>query len=69
MQRKKRQPVLPDDPLYQQALEAMKRYDQAKVDGRPDAEVECLRLEAEYAFQSVTDYQLEALGGRSPTHH
>ncbi|SNS86808.1 hypothetical protein SAMN05444352_11730 [Pseudomonas japonica] len=69
MQRKKRQPVLPDDPLYQQAIEAMKRYDQAKADGRPKAEVERLRLEAEYAFQSVTDYQLEALGGRSPTRH
>ena len=47
MQRKKRQPVLPDDPLYQQAIEAMKRYDQAKADGRPEAEVEGLRLEAE----------------------
>ncbi|XBV16518.1 hypothetical protein BIKONL_004033 [Pseudomonas putida] len=69
MQRKKRQPVLPDDPLYQQAIEAMKRYDQAKADGRPEAEVEGLRLEAEYAFQSVTDYQLEALGGPSPTRH
>ncbi|MDF3926346.1 hypothetical protein P3W51_03555 [Pseudomonas putida] len=69
MQRKKRQPVLPDDPLYQQAIAAMKRYDQAKADGRPEAEVERLRLKAEYAFQSVTDYQLEALGGRSPTRH
>jgi len=69
MQRKKRQPVLPDDPLYQQAIEAMKRYDQAKADGKPGAEVERLRLEAEYAFQSVTDYQLEALGGPPPTRH
>lgn len=69
MQRNKRQPVLPDDPLYQQAIEAMKLYDQAKADGKPEAEVERLRLEAEYAFQSVTDYQLEALGGPSPTRH
>ncbi|RIZ40721.1 hypothetical protein CIK02_14005 [Pseudomonas putida] len=69
MQRKKRQPVLPDDPLYQQAIEAMKRYDQAKADGKPEAEVERLRIEAEHAFQTVTDYQLEALGGLSPTRH
>lgn len=69
MQRNKRQPVLPDDPLYQQAIEAMKRYDQAKADGKSEAEVERLRLEAENAFQSVTDYQLEALGGQSPTRH
>lgn len=47
----------------------MKRYDQAKADGMPEVDVERLRLEAEYAFQAVTDYQLEALGGRSPTRH
>ncbi|MCE1007794.1 hypothetical protein LU653_14185 [Pseudomonas monteilii] len=69
MQRIKRQPVLPDDPLYQQAIEAMKRYDQAKADAMPEAEVERLRLEAENAFQSVTDYQLEALGGPPLTRH
>lgn len=62
-----RQPLLPDDPMYQQAVGAMKKYDQAKADGRPQAELEKLRLEAEYAFQSVSDYQLEALRGLAPT--
>nr|WP_145254322.1 hypothetical protein [Pseudomonas sp. DE0157] len=68
MARKKRQPALPDYPLYQQAIEAM-RYDLAKADGKPEAEVERLRIEAQHAFQTVTDYQLEALGGLSPTRH
>lgn len=62
-----RQPLLPDDPMYQQAVGAMKKYDQAKADGRPQAELERLRREAEYTFQSVSDYQLEALGGQAPT--
>ncbi|MBK4998982.1 hypothetical protein IAE37_001258 [Pseudomonas sp. S31] len=64
-----RQPLLPDDPMYQLAVDAMKKYDQAKADGLPDADLDRLRLEAEYAFQSVTDYQLEMLGGPSRTRH
>lgn len=64
-----RQPLLPDDPMYQQAVDAMKKYDQARADGLCDAELERLRLEAEYAFQSVTDYQLEMLGGPSAIRH
>lgn len=63
------QPLLPDDLMYQQAVDAMKRYDQAKMDGEPEALVERLRLKAEYAFQTITDYQVEALGGQSPTRH
>lgn len=63
------QPLLPDDPMYQQAVDAKKKYDQAKMDGEPEAPVDRLRLEAEYAFQTVMDYQLEALGGHSPTRH
>jgi len=69
MHQKNRQPLLPGDPMYQQAVDAMKKYDQAKIDGEPEAVVERLRLEAEYAFQTVTDYQLEAPGGRSPRRH
>lgn len=64
-----RQPLPPDDPMYQQAVEAMKKYVQARSDDRPEAELERLRREAEYAFQSVNDYQLAALGGPSPTRH
>jgi len=47
---------LPDDAMYQQAVDAMKKYDQARADGKPVAEVERLRLEAENTFQAVTDY-------------
>lgn len=42
--------------MYEQAVNAMKKYDQTKADGEPEAVVERLRLEAEYAFQSVTVY-------------
>jgi hypothetical protein len=51
--------------MYKQAVEAMKKYDKAKADGLPSAELERLRQEAEYAFQSVADYQFEMLGGPS----
>lgn len=65
----RRTPLLPDDPLYQEAVEALKRYHQAQMDERPADEIERLRLEVEQAFQLVTDYQLEALGGPSPSRH
>lgn len=45
-----RQPLLPDDPMYQPAVDAMKKYDQAKADGLPDADLDRLRLEAEYVI-------------------
>lgn len=65
----RRTPLLPDDPLYEEAVEALKRYHRAQMDERPADEIERLRLEAEEAFQLGTDYQLEALGGPSPTRH
>ncbi|MDM3886026.1 hypothetical protein QSV36_10490 [Pseudomonas sp. BCRC 81390] len=55
--------VLPDHPLYTQAVEAMRRYHEAKDSGALAHEVERLRLLAEAQFQAVTDYQLKALGG------
>jgi len=69
MDHNRRTPLLPDDPLYQEAVEALKRYHRAQTDERPADEVERLRIEAEQAFQLVTDYQLEALGGPSPSRH
>lgn len=62
-------PLLPNDAMYNQAVDAMRKYDQARSEGKPEAEVERLRLEAEYAFQSVTDYQLEAFGGPRSIRH
>lgn len=61
--------LLPDHPMYTDAVEAMKRYHQAQADGVSGAELERLRLLAEHRFQAVTDYQLRALGGPSETSH
>lgn len=61
--------LMPDDPMYVQAVEALKRYHQAQADGVSGKELEHLRLMAEHRFQSVTDYQLRALGGpHEPSH-
>lgn len=54
--------LLPDDPPYSQAVEALKVYHQAQADGVAEAELERLRLLAEHSFQAVTDYQLRAFG-------
>ena len=61
--------LLPDHPMYADAVEAMKRYHQAQADGVSGAELERLRLLAEHSFQAVTDYQLRVLGGPSETSH
>jgi len=54
--------LLPDHPMFTDAVEAMRRYDEAKAAGASSEEVERLRLIAESQFQAVTDYQLRALG-------
>ncbi|UVM58461.1 hypothetical protein LOY37_13000 [Pseudomonas sp. B21-012] len=51
------------EPLIQQAIDAVRRYHAAQDAGRPEKEIERLRLEAESLFQAVTEYQLRALGG------
>ena len=61
--------LMPDDPMYANAVEALKRYHQAQADGVSGKELERLRLLAEHRFQSVTDYQLRALGGPAESSH
>ncbi|HGA2317315.1 TPA: hypothetical protein ACIRVE_001861 [Pseudomonas putida] len=61
--------LMPDDPIVQEAVEAMKRYHQAQDTGEPDCEVERLRLAAEQLFQSISDYQLAALGHQPLVRH
>ncbi|MBH3362860.1 hypothetical protein [Pseudomonas sp. URMO17WK12:I11] len=61
--------LLPDHPLYAEAVEALKLYHQAQVEGVIGAELERLRLLAEHRFQTVTDYQLHALGGAAEKGH
>ncbi|HGM5583840.1 TPA: hypothetical protein ACKP2Y_000122 [Pseudomonas putida] len=61
--------LLPDHPMYTDAVDALKRYHQAQANGVTGVELERLRLMAEHQFQAVTDYQLRALGGPAePTH-
>lgn len=61
--------LMPDHPLYTEAVEALKLYHQAQAKGVVGAELERLRLMAEYRFQAVTDYQLRALGGPAEKGH
>ncbi|MGB5954963.1 hypothetical protein [Pseudomonas sp.] len=61
--------LLPDHPMFTDAVDAMRRYDEAKADGASPEEIERLRLIAESQFQAITDYQLKALGGPAgPVH-
>lgn len=61
--------LLPDHPMYTEAVEALKQYHQAQADGVSGPELERLRLIAEHQYQAVTDYQLGALGGLAPKSH
>ncbi|MCC9009422.1 hypothetical protein [Pseudomonas putida] len=61
--------LLPDHPMYTDAVDAMKRYHQAQADGVTGTELERLRQMAEHQFQAVTDYQLGALGGPAKPSH
>lgn len=61
--------LMPDQPLYTEAVEALKVYHQAQADGVVGTELERLKLMAEHRFQAVTDYQLRALGGPAEQGH
>lgn len=62
-------PLLPDHPMYTDAVAAFKRYQEARDAGAPADELEQLQQCAEFLFQSVTDYQLHALGGQLLNRH
>lgn len=57
------------EPLMQQALDAMRRYHEARDSVNSAEEVERLRLVAEALYQAVNEYQLHALGGEGVTRH
>ncbi|MFO7070959.1 hypothetical protein P3E18_11910 [Pseudomonas aeruginosa] len=61
--------LMPDHPLYTEAVEALKVYHQAQADGVEGMELERLRLMAEHRFQAVTEHQLRALGGPAEKDH
>ncbi|MNJ54451.1 hypothetical protein D3C81_2165870 [compost metagenome] len=50
------------EPLMQQAMDALRRYYEARDFLAPSEEVERLRLEAESLFEAVHEYQRHALG-------
>lgn len=54
--------LLPDHLVYAQAVEAMRKYHEAKDNGAPKAELDRLRRIAEAQFQAVTEYQMRAFG-------
>ena len=53
------------EPLIFEALEALRLYREAKTSGRPQEEIERLKILAESLVQAVTDYQLLAVGADS----
>ncbi|MFG0458769.1 hypothetical protein ACF8GG_05275 [Pseudomonas sp. yb_1] len=59
----------PDHPAYTEAIDAMRRYREARDTGAAAIEVERLRLIAESLFQAVTDYQMRAFGRGGGTTH
>lgn len=61
--------LMPDHPLYPEAVEALKLYQQAQAEGVIGAELERPRLMAEHRFQAVTDYQFRALGDPAEKGH
>ncbi len=61
--------IMPDDPAMHEAMEALKRYHKAQEAGKPKAEIERLRHEAEQYFQSINDYQLAVLGHQPLLRH
>lgn len=50
------------EPLLKQALEAIRAYNEAMAEGRPDTEIERLRIEADHLYQTVIEYQLHKAG-------
>lgn len=50
------------EPLLKQALKAIRVYNEAMAKGRPEAELERLRIDADHLFQTVVDYQLYKAG-------
>ncbi|KJK05384.1 hypothetical protein UB47_22000 [Pseudomonas sp. 5] len=55
--------------LLQSALEAVRKYQQAKDSSTPTEEVERLRLGTESLMQAVQQYQQRAMGGLGATLH
>lgn len=58
-----RDKIQASEPLMQQAIEALRRYHEAKAAERAPDEIERLKMLADSLFQALSEYQLRALGG------
>ncbi|MBG8559928.1 hypothetical protein I4436_09935 [Pseudomonas qingdaonensis] len=61
-------PIREQMALYENAVTAMRRYEEAKS-VLSDAEVERLRVEAEFLFAAAQEHHQEALGAPKPSRH
>ncbi|MNE66774.1 hypothetical protein D3C80_1623470 [compost metagenome] len=59
--------VAAGEPLMRQAVDALRRYHEARDLLAPSEEVERLRLEAESLFEAVQKYQFLVLGRSART--
>ncbi|MCE5993876.1 hypothetical protein LVV80_17920 [Pseudomonas sp. KCA11] len=50
------------EPLLRQALEAIRAYNEAIAQRRPEADLDRLRIEADHLYQIVINYQLHKAG-------
>lgn len=57
------------EPLMQQAMDAMRRYHEARDSFSSTQEVERLRLEAQSLMLAVSEYQQNVIAGHKATHH
>ncbi|WP_210015357.1 hypothetical protein [Pseudomonas palmensis] len=57
------------EPLMQQAMDAVRRYQEARDSLTAAEEVDRLRVEAESLMQAVSEYQQAVLGGQAATRH
>lgn len=57
------------DQLIQQAIDATRKYHEAKDMGAPAVEVQRLKLLADSLYQAVTEFQLKSRGETGDTHH
>lgn len=57
------------EPLVQQAIEALRRYHEARDSSAPAEAVERLRFEAEWLHEAVGEHQRQALGNEPAATH
>lgn len=57
------------EPLLKQALAAIRAFNEAEAEGRPEEELSRLRLEADHLYETVINYQLYKAGNLGESTH